>query len=287
MVDSSGKFWRWNFDDFLPPTLVFRLADRAPRDRLTCLTTDDGAWNAVVGTDQDQTQGIVHCYPSDNDEARIYNGVLAVFTQMQTEQGETITFVAVVNVTETELSFSMNQLGRLAKNTIQHVETTMPLDDVCGTPMAMVIDDASQVAVVLVSPDRSIVPNTSVFFALIFDMRTGIFLVKQELVRYEGDCWTLDDRGIFRERSGCIVQRLSVIPDALPVRGSPTDPTPRTAVSGFSGIGDRSGREGRMLPVMPPLGLELSPPRRGRSRGGSLPLLGSSPPGSSGFRPLH
>lgn len=37
MVDSSGKFWRWSFHDKLPPALVFRLVDRAPRERLRCV----------------------------------------------------------------------------------------------------------------------------------------------------------------------------------------------------------------------------------------------------------
>lgn len=101
LVDDSGKFWRWNFGDKLPPGLIFRLVDRAPRDRLRCLTTQDGAWNAIVATNKDRTQGDIHCYPSNNDESRIFSGVLAAFTQSNVG-GQTVTHMAVVKIESEE-----------------------------------------------------------------------------------------------------------------------------------------------------------------------------------------
>ena len=69
-----------------------------------CLTTRDGTWNAIVATNVEKTRGEVHCYPTDNDESRIYKGILAAFTQAQAEDGSTVTFVAVVNVADNEAS---------------------------------------------------------------------------------------------------------------------------------------------------------------------------------------
>lgn len=106
IVDESGKFWRWHFNDKLPPALVFRLVDRAPRDSLRCLTTRDGSWNAIVATSRDRKRGEVHCYPTDNDEARIFPGILAAFMQAEVD-GVTVTYVVVVNVeSDTEVSFA-------------------------------------------------------------------------------------------------------------------------------------------------------------------------------------
>lgn len=57
-----------------------------------------------MATDVDRTRGDVHCYPTDNDESRIYPGVLAAFTQSKAEDGSgMVTFVAVVNVTPDEV----------------------------------------------------------------------------------------------------------------------------------------------------------------------------------------
>ncbi|KAG8878924.1 hypothetical protein FRB98_005907, partial [Tulasnella sp. 332] len=271
MVDSSGKFWRWAFKDSLPPALVFRLVDRAPRGNLKCLTTRDGAWNAIVATDHERTRGNVHCYPTDNDEARIYPGVLAAFTQTKAEDVDgVITFVAIVNVTTDELSFSMTQLGALAHNTIKRVETKMPISAVGGSPSAMFIDHKLKVAVVLAAPPKAEpdpsqeAPAYLTFTALIFDLLTGTFLMKQDVVKTKGDSWVVDDTGIFRETFGrdevVVVQRLNVIRDALPKRTAVADQSarhmrPREGSIGQPG-GGGSGAAGavvgsRMLPTMP------------------------------------
>lgn len=69
-----------------------------------CLTTRDGTWNAIVATDMYCTRGEVHCYPSDNDEARIFKGVLAAFAQAESTDGTGhVTLVAVINVSVDEV----------------------------------------------------------------------------------------------------------------------------------------------------------------------------------------
>ena len=82
------------------------VSELAPRSFFLCrcLTTRDGIWNAIVATDDKRTRGEVHCYPTDNDEARIYKGILAAFTQIPAEDGSNVTFVAVVNVADNEVS---------------------------------------------------------------------------------------------------------------------------------------------------------------------------------------
>ncbi|KAG9026741.1 hypothetical protein FRB95_008513 [Tulasnella sp. JGI-2019a] len=262
MVDSSGNFWRWSFHDRLPPALVFRLVDRAPRERLRCLTTRDGAWNAIVGTDMDRTMGEVHCYPTDNDEARIYKGVLAAFTQTMTEDGEVIaTFVAIVNVSLDELSFSMKELGSYTDDAIQ-IETKIPIYVVGGSPSALFIDHKLAVAVVLVVPEtgRDSPSDSSsghghqdsqsnpVFFAFIFDTRTSRLLMKQDLSKREDDSWVIDDTGLFRERSEAAVQKLNVVRENLPMRTDAMDSNMRARATSFSHAG-RGGAGSSTLPT--------------------------------------
>ncbi|KAG8994109.1 hypothetical protein FRB94_010105 [Tulasnella sp. JGI-2019a] len=297
MVDSSGKFWRWSFHDRLPPTLVFRLVDRAPRQILKCLTTRDGAWNAIVATDRDRTRGEVHCYPTDNDEARIYKGVLGAFTQTKLEDGpEMITFIAIVNLSEDELSFSMNQLGSLAPNTIKRVETKMPISAVGGSPSAMFIDHKLSVAVVLVAPTMEpSSPTTSSsshsqdhhshphFIALLFDLRTGTFLMKQDLTKVKGDSWIVDDTGLFREtaeRGEVIVQKLKVIREALSMMRIPLPEPIGRQTRAREGSVNHGGGGGRTFATMPVTGLlsPQSPGPRARRPSGPMEEITLPPP---------
>ncbi|KAG8872132.1 hypothetical protein FRB97_008012 [Tulasnella sp. 331] len=116
MVDSFGKFWRWNFHDKLPPALVFRLVDRAPTERLRCLTTRDGAWNAIVATDMDCTRGEIHCYPSNNDEARIFKGVLAAFGQAESTDRKSIVLVVPMVCGSSSSSISSSTYDLVAQS---------------------------------------------------------------------------------------------------------------------------------------------------------------------------
>lgn len=186
----------------------------------------------------------------------------------------------------------MNQLGSLTHNTIKRVETKMPFSRVGGTPSAMFIDHELAVAVVLVSPatgsssvNTSPVVSTSsaststshysqhtsppspVFIALVFDLRTGTFLLKQDVAKYEGDSWVVDDTGIFRERSGAIVQRLNVIGSALPMRTSVADASSRV-LGRSTTMGRADSATGKTLPTMPAYGLysPTSPARRRQGR---------------------
>ncbi|KAG8909030.1 hypothetical protein FRB99_000133 [Tulasnella sp. 403] len=270
IVDESGKFWRWHFNDKLPPALVFRLVDRAPRDSLRCLTTRDGTWNAIVATDRDRKRGEVHCYPTDNDEARIFPGILAAFMQAEMD-GATVTYVVVVNVeSESELSFSINQLGSPCPGAVKRVETRMPFEVVGGPASAMFIDHDLAVAVILVTP-----PNET-YIALLFDLRSGTFLTKQTVTKYPDDSWLVDDTGIFRERRGSIVQRLRILPEALPPRlagsRSPMSTMAPMPVPRLSPVS--SGQQ---------LGYMYSP--HSPSRQGSLPPFASSPPNE--LRGIH
>ncbi|KAG8970102.1 hypothetical protein FRC05_000750 [Tulasnella sp. 425] len=268
LVDDSGKFWRWNFGDKLPPGLIFRLVDRAPRDRLRCLTTRDGAWNAIVATNKDRTQGDIHCYPSNNDESKIFSGVLAAFTQSEVG-GQTVTHIAVVKIeSEEELSFTIHQLGPPVPGVVHRVETKMPFEAVGGPPSAIFIDHDLGVGVVLATP-----PGET-YHALLFDLRSGTFFMKQSIAKVAEDSWLVDDTGIFRERKGSVVQRLRIVPENLPPR--PTMGSPPPAV----GTGRSPGMQTRLSPVSPIYGLQ-GPQSSGSSsvqRKQSLPFSPPSPP---------
>lgn len=60
ILDDSGALLRWAFADKETPGMVFRLADRAPRHRTRCITTQDGTWNAIVAVNRERTYGLVH-----------------------------------------------------------------------------------------------------------------------------------------------------------------------------------------------------------------------------------
>lgn len=196
----------------------------------------------------------------------------------------------------------MNQLSPFAHHTTtKRVETKMPIEAVGGSPSALFIDHELAVAVVLVSP--AIPPSPKIrnappplelptFLALIFDLKTGTFLIKQDVTKHEGDSWVVDDTGVFRERSGSVVQRLGVIGDALPVRGSVADANARAAMGSPGGVsvgtsasggvssgGARVvGRDGRVLPVMPAHG--FTSPRSPQHRPSVPP---TSSPGSPDY----
>lgn len=270
LVDDSGKFWRWNFGDKLPPGLIFRLVDRAPRDRLRCLTTRDGAWNAIVATNKDRTQGDIHCYPSNNDESRIFSGVLAALTQSEVD-GQTVTHIAVVKIeSEEELSFTIHQLGAPVPGVVHRVETRMPFEAVGGPPSAIFIDHELAVGVVLATP-----PGET-YHALLFDLRSGTFFMKQSISKYAEDSWLVDDTGIFRERKGSVVQRLRIVPENLPPR--PTTASPPPVVGG--GFGRSPPMPTRLSPISPgygPYGPQSAGPSSAQ-RKQSLPFSSSSPP---------
>ncbi|KAG8847943.1 hypothetical protein FRB96_001345 [Tulasnella sp. 330] len=242
MVDSFGKFWRWNFHDKLPPALVFRLVDRAPTERLRCLTTRDGAWNAIVATDMDCTRGEIHCYPSNNDEARIFKGVLAAFGQAEsTDRKSSVTLVAIVNVSHDELSFFVHQLGPPAHRTFKSIETKISLPYAGGNPSAMFIHHNLGVVVVLVVPmvygssSSSISSSTydlvaqsfPAFIALVFNLLTGDLLLREDVPKGEDESWFVDDTGLFRELSDASVQKLNVVDDSPPLGTGIVDGTAR------------------------------------------------------------
>ncbi|KAG8939035.1 hypothetical protein FRC04_007121 [Tulasnella sp. 424] len=76
-VDSDGRFWQWSYGPSEEPVQVFTLHARAPRYWLTPLTTPDGEWYAICATEKDRRRGVVHCFPSDHGEARIFDGPAA------------------------------------------------------------------------------------------------------------------------------------------------------------------------------------------------------------------
>lgn len=191
----------------------------------------------------------------------------------------------------------MNQLGALTHNTIKRVETKMPLSAVGGSPSAMFIDHKLKVAVVLAAPPMSqssaaSIRTTStssdpaqptlaypVFTAVIFDLLTGTFLMKQDVVKPQGDSWVVDDTGIFRETfergEEVVVQRLNVIRDALPKRPSVADQNARQTRGREGSVGQGGGGAGagpglRTLPTMPASG-SLLPKIPAKSRRPSAP----------------
>lgn len=125
----------------------------------------------------------------------------------------------------------------------------MPYEATGGPPSALFIDHKLAIAVVLVTPPKE---N---YVALLFDLRAGTFLMKQTITKYEEDNWLVDDTGIFRERSGCIVQRLNIRADGLPPRVSAQ---PRGGLPPLSPIGssptdrERYGPGSPNSPQMPP-----------------------------------
>ncbi|KAG8944484.1 hypothetical protein FRC04_001796, partial [Tulasnella sp. 424] len=76
-VDSDGRFWQWSYGPSEEPEQVFTLHARAPRYWFTPITTPDGEWYVICATEKDKRRGVVHCFPSDHGEARIFDGPAA------------------------------------------------------------------------------------------------------------------------------------------------------------------------------------------------------------------
>ncbi|KAG9030422.1 hypothetical protein FS837_003282, partial [Tulasnella sp. UAMH 9824] len=76
-VDNDGRFWQWSYEASEEPEQVFTLHARAPRYWLTPITTPDGEWYAICATEKDRRRGVVHCFPADHGEARIFEGPAA------------------------------------------------------------------------------------------------------------------------------------------------------------------------------------------------------------------
>lgn len=76
-VDNDGRFWQWSYEPSEEPEQVFTLHARAPRYWLTPITTPDGEWYAICATEKDRRRGVVHCFPADHGEARIFEGPAA------------------------------------------------------------------------------------------------------------------------------------------------------------------------------------------------------------------
>lgn len=114
----------------------------------------------------------------------------------------------------------MNRLSPRDQYTMDRIERRIPIE-LCdgGTLLAMFIDHDVAVSVILAKR-----PNGACI-ALIFDLATVSFLAKQTLEKYLGEDWQVDDGGVFREREGCVVERLKVIREGLPpALGCPLPP---------------------------------------------------------------
>lgn len=99
-VDNDGTFWRWSYESSGDPEQVFKLQANAPRYWLTPITTQDGSWYAICATEKERRRGVVHCYPEDNGEARVFEGPSAGAFTYEEVNGRTelgIVLLSVVN----------------------------------------------------------------------------------------------------------------------------------------------------------------------------------------------
>lgn len=113
-VDMDGKFWRWSFKPNEDPEVVFKLHAKAPNYWLSPLSSPNGEWYAMCGTDKERRTGMVHCYPADNGEARIFDGPSSA------------TFINVMDGPRSEIAISMFSLGN---NVVRFVKDASSCSD--------------------------------------------------------------------------------------------------------------------------------------------------------------
>lgn len=99
-VDTEGRFWRWSYDAGEDPEQLFKLISTAPKYWMTPVAAHDGSWYAVVATEKDRRSGVVHAFPENHGESRIFHGPAAAAFTRVTSNGITETVIVMMSLTQ-------------------------------------------------------------------------------------------------------------------------------------------------------------------------------------------
>ncbi|KAG8915165.1 hypothetical protein FRC00_007062 [Tulasnella sp. 408] len=213
-VDTEGRFWRWSYDPGEEPEQMFKLISTAPKYWMTPIAAHDGSWYAIVATEKDRRSGVVHAFPENHGEARIFHDpASAVFTR-----------VASGGVTENAIvMMSMTQEGKngcvlldvqgLSKHSQfqKQARANITLSDTMKLFPDIFVDEHSSLAVTAISTNA-----TDGSLALIFEPQRGKFIASRRLSLNKGDRIFCSVFGLHMERNASMFRRLKVYPDGPP-----------------------------------------------------------------------
>ncbi|KAG8940495.1 hypothetical protein FRC04_005221 [Tulasnella sp. 424] len=171
------------------PEQAFTLHARAPRYWLTPITTPDGEWYAICATEKDRRRGVVHCFPSDHGETRIFDGPAAA----------TFAFIAL----EMRGLDRNSPLQRYGCSPISVAPSMKLLPELFVDPLSDLIIAGVSTA----SAENSL--------TLIFDPLTGKYVGNKKLNLNAGDRVYCGACGLHMEQNANVFRRLTIHPEGF------------------------------------------------------------------------
>ncbi|KAG8918993.1 hypothetical protein FRC00_011870 [Tulasnella sp. 408] len=213
-VDTEGRFWRWSYNAGEEPEQLFKLISTAPKYWMTPIAAHDGSWYAVVATEKDRRSGVVHAFPENHGEARIFHGpAAAVFTRVASG-GVTENAIVMMSMTQEGKNgcVLLDVVGLSRYSRVQkQARANITLSDTMKLFPDIFVDEHSSLAVTAISNNA-----TDGSRALIFEPQGGKFIASRRLVMDNGDRIFCGVFGLHMERNASMFRRLKVYPDGLP-----------------------------------------------------------------------
>ncbi|KAG8933859.1 hypothetical protein FRC00_012732 [Tulasnella sp. 408] len=213
-VDTEGRFWRWSYNPGEEPEQMFKLISTAPTYWMTPIAAHDGSWYAVVATEKDRRSGVVHAFPENHGEARIFHGpAAAVFTRV-VSGGVTENAIVMMSMTQEGkngcLLLDVQGLSKYSRAQ-KKARANITLSDTMKLFPDIFVDEHSSLAVTAISTNA-----TNVSLALIFEPQGGKFIASRRLFMDNGDRIFCGVFGLHMERNASMFRRLKVYPDGPP-----------------------------------------------------------------------
>ncbi|KAG8968185.1 hypothetical protein FRC05_001662 [Tulasnella sp. 425] len=212
-VDTEGRFWRWSYDAGEDPEQLFKLISTAPRYWMTPIAAHDGSWYAVVATEKDRRSGVVHAFPENHGEARIFHGPAAAAFTRVTSNGITETAIMMMSMTQEGKNgcviLDVQGLSKPSRLQTQ-ARANITLSDSMKLFPDIFVDEHS-LAVTAISTGA-----TDGSLALVFEPQGGKFIASRRLFMDNGDRIFCGVFGLHMERNGSMYRRLKVYPNGSP-----------------------------------------------------------------------
>ncbi|KIO30399.1 hypothetical protein M407DRAFT_153787 [Tulasnella calospora MUT 4182] len=235
-VDNDGRFWQWSYEPSEEPEQVFTLHAKAPRYWMTPITTPDGEWYAICATEKDRRRGVVHCFPADHGEARIFDGpAAATFAFVENSDRRSGGELAILLLSMVHDRYGSNitlemrgldrtsSLQRFGRSPISVAPSMKLLPELFVDPLSDLIIAGISTA----SAENSL--------TLIFDPLTGKYVGNKKLNLNDGDRVYCGACGLHMEQNANVFRRLTIHPEGLP--------RPDSAGTGAAPIGGRQSFE--------------------------------------------
>ncbi|KAG8933225.1 hypothetical protein FRC01_010376 [Tulasnella sp. 417] len=213
-VDTEGRFWRWSYAPGEEPEQLFKLISTAPKYWMTPIASHDGSWYAVVATEKDRRSGVIHAFPENHGEARIFHGPAAAAFTRVVSNGMSETALVMMSLTREGKNgcvvLDVQDLSRYSRFQKQ-ARANITVSDSMKLFPDIFIDEHSSLAVTAISTSA-----TDGSLALIFEPQGGKFIASRRLLMDNGDRIFCGVFGLHMERNASMFRRLKVYPDGPP-----------------------------------------------------------------------